>query len=318
MRYSIPPIHCLTAFETVARLRSLSKAADELHVSASAVGHRLRQLQEGLGFRLFTGTQGEYVLSAKGTEYLEVVKTCLASLNHFPLETARSSARRTLRIASPPSFARQFLVARLPDFIRRHPRLNASLQLSVPLVGLKSDDADIEVRFGDGRYEGQEVIPLLHEPVFPVCGPQYLARHGSFLHPEDLAKATMLRSALEPWRPWLDAAGLDWPEPTADVDYFDMGLLLEACVNGQGVALARQTMAAGYLGSGALVRLFELTAWPTYGYYLTVLPENMERLEVADFITWLKGIVAKPESTDIAHTIEPSGSTDGSLQVNKG
>lgn len=164
----------------------------------------------------------------------------------------------------------------------------------MPLVGLKSDDADVEIRFGDGRYEGQEVIPLLHEPVFPVCGPQYLQRHGPFPDPQSLAGCTLLRSALEPWHPWFAAAGLDWPEPRADVDYFDMGLLLEACVNGQGVALARQAMVAAYLRSGALVRLFELTARPPYGYYITVSPENAERPEIADFILWLKGVATSP------------------------
>jgi DNA-binding transcriptional LysR family regulator len=288
MRYSIPPIHCLTAFEAVARLRSLSRAADELHVSVSAVGHRLRQLQEGLGFRLFSGAPGDYTLSTKGTEYLGVVKACLASLNHFPLETARTATRSTLRIASPPSFARYLLVPRLPEFIRRHPRLSASLQISVPLVGLKSDDADVEIRFGDGNYEGHEVVPLLHESVFPVCSPRYLQQYGPFPDPASFAGAVMLRSTLEPWRPWLDAAGLDWPEPAADVDYFDMGLLLEACVNGQGIALARETIVADYLKSGALVRLSELRAMPPYGYYVTMLPENAARPDVADFIAWLK------------------------------
>jgi LysR family transcriptional regulator, glycine cleavage system transcriptional activator len=288
MRYSIPPIHCLTAFEAVARLRSLSRAANELHISVSAVGHRLRQLQEGVGFRIFTGAQGEYTLSTKGTEYLAVVKACLASLNHFPLETARVRQQLTVRIAAPPSFARLLLVKHLPEFISRHPRLTATLQLSVPLVGLKSDDADVEIRFGDGHYEGQKVIPLLHEPVFPVCSPLYLKRHGPFSDPQSLAGCTLLRSALEPWRPWFDAAGLDLPEPRADVDYFDIGLLLEACVNSQGIALARQTMVASCLRGGALVRLSELTAQPPYGYYVTMSPQNAERPEVADFVAWLK------------------------------
>lgn len=307
MRYSIPSIHCLTAFEAVARLRSLSRAAEELHVSVSAVGHRIRQLQDGVGFRLFAGAQGDYTLSTQGTEYLGVVKTCLASLNHFPLETLRTREQPTLRIASPPSFARQLLVARLPEFIGQHPRLSATLQLSVPLVGLKSDEADVEIRFGDGRYEGQEVIPLLHEPVFPVCSPQYLERHGPFPDPHSLVRCTLLRSALEPWQPWFCAAGLDVPVPRADVDYFDMGLLLEACLNGQGIALGRQTMVAAYLRAGTLVRLSDLTAMPQYGYYITASPENLERAEVADFIAWLKDITTLPTHAPPAGLDDPRG-----------
>jgi LysR family glycine cleavage system transcriptional activator len=291
MRYLVPPIHCLTAFEAVARLRSLTKAAEELHVSTSAVGHRLRQLQDGIGFKLFTGPNGEYTMSARGAEYLAVVKSSLASLNHYPIAASRSSSTRTLRIASPPSFARQILVSRLPEFLQRHPNLNAVLQLSVPLVGLKADEADVEIRFGDGIYEGLETFLLSREPVFPVCSPLYLARHGGVENPPDLARAVLLRSALEPWRPWLSAAGLDWPEPKADVDYFDMGLLLEACINGQGIALARQKMAEQYLTAGTLVRLFELSAPSTYGFYLTASLDNVKRPEVADFIVWLKQIM---------------------------
>ncbi|KPG95893.1 LysR family transcriptional regulator [Pseudomonas sp. RIT-PI-q] len=291
MRYLVPSIHCLTAFEAVARLRSLTKASEELHVSTSAVGHRLRQLQDGIGFKLFTGPSGEYTMSARGSEYLEVVKSSLASLNHYPISASRSSSTNTLRIASPPSFARQILVSRLPEFLRTHPKLNVALQLSVPIVGLKADDADVEIRFGDGIYEGLETFLLSHESVFPVCSPAYLARHGKLENPLDLAHAVLLRSALEPWRPWLSAAGLDWPEPKADVDYVDMGLLLEASINGQGIALARQKMVEQYLAAGTLVRLFDLSAPSTYGFYLTASSASVKRQEVFDFIVWLQEVM---------------------------
>lgn len=291
MRYLVPPIHCLTAFEAVVRLRSLTKAAEELHVSTSAISHRLRQLQEGIGFKLFTGPNGEYTMSARGSEYLEVVKTSLMALNHYPVSASRSASTSTLRIASPPSFARHILVARLPEFFETHPKLNVVLQLSVPLIGLKADDADVEIRFGDGHYEDVQTFLLSHEPVFPVCSPAYLESHGPLDSLQDLSHAVLLRSALEPWRPWLNEAGLDWPEPKSKIDYFDMGLLLEACINGQGVALARYRMVKQYLTAGTLVQLFDIKALPTYGFYMTASPENIKRPEVYGFITWLQQIM---------------------------
>ena len=124
--------------------------------------------------------------------------------------------------------------------------------LSIPYLDLSPPDTDLQIRFGQGVYAGWTTTRLITEDIFPVCAPAYLASLNGLAEPDDLARAALLRSPLEPWRPWFDAAGLDWAEPTAGPRLVDLGMLLEAAVNSQGVALARQTLAQTWLDAGTL------------------------------------------------------------------
>jgi len=282
------------AFEAVARLRSGTLAAQELCVTPSAISHRIRQLEETMEVELFNSAQGGFTLTARGSEYLEVVKEALGALSHYGARPRTGSTTRQLRVAVPPTFARQILVPHLTSFQEAHPDVELVLQLSVPLVGLKSENADVEIRFGPGNYPGIEVVKILDEPVFPVCSPGYLADVGPFNAPEKLSTARLLRCPLEPWRPWLVAAGLNWPEPSLGAQFVDLGLMLEAAVNGQGVALARHRMARSWIGSGVLVPLFDIQAHSIYAYYITYPPGCEPGSDVMAFARWMSDILANP------------------------
>lgn len=294
MTYRVPPLQCLMAFEAVARLRSGTLAAQELCVTPSAISHRIRQLEETMEVELFNSAKGGFTLTARGSEYLEVVKEALGALSHYGARPRTGSTTRQLRVAVPPTFARQILVPHLTSFQEAHPDVELVLQLSVPLVGLKSENADVEIRFGPGNYPGLEVVKILDEPVFPVCSPGYLADVGPFNAPEKLSTARLLRCPLEPWRPWLVAAGLKWPEPSLGAQFVDLGLMLEAAVNGQGVALARHRMARSWIGSGVLVPLFDIQARSIYAYYITYPPGCEPGSDVMAFVRWMSDILANP------------------------
>ncbi|WP_454732922.1 MULTISPECIES: LysR substrate-binding domain-containing protein [Cupriavidus] len=294
MAYRVPPLQCLMAFEAVARLRSGTLAAQELCVTPSAISHRIRQLEDIMGIELFNSAQGGFTLTARGSEYLEVVKEALSALSHYGARSRFAGEVRQLRVAAPPTFARQVLVPHLATFQADHPDIELILQLSVPLVGLKSENADVEIRFGNGNYPGLEAVKILDEPVFPVCSPAYLREVGPFASPAALSAARLLRCPLEPWRPWLVAAGLDWPEPATGVQFVDLGLMLEAAVNGQGVALARRRMAQSWLSSGVLVPLFEIEVRSIYAYYIIYPPDCEDDGDVMTFVRWMTEILGKP------------------------
>ena len=118
-----------------------------------------------------------------------------------------------------------------------------------------------------------------------------MQRVGDLDSPCALQRAHLLRSPLEPWRPWLDAAGLDWPEPREGVQFNDLGLLMEAAVAGQGVALARRTIAQHWLAAGLLQRLFDIDAKSPHAYWLLYEQPNLGRAEVRIFIEWLRQTV---------------------------
>jgi LysR family transcriptional regulator, glycine cleavage system transcriptional activator len=285
----LPPLHCLQALEAVARLGSVVAAADELCVTASAVSHRLRQFEAWLGQPLIARPQ-PLTLTPHAVQYAAAARAALAGLEALP--APRADARQRLMVAVPPTFARNILVPRLAAFTAAFPEIELELHLTIPLLDVKAGEADVEVRFGGGQYAdagGPEL--LLAEPVFPVAAPSYVQRAGPFETAASLRKANLLRSPLEPWRPWFQAAHLDWPEPTHGVQFNDLGLLMEAAVAGQGLALGRRTICRHWLAAGLLVPVLDLAADSPHAYWLLYERADLARPEVGTFVDWLRRAV---------------------------
>jgi LysR family glycine cleavage system transcriptional activator len=283
-----PPVHALSAFECAARLGSFATAADAMCITPSALSHRIRLLEEFVGERLFIRDGRSVTLSQFGRRYLDVVRLALRTLSDFPLPSKDTRAQVRVKITVPPTFARYLLMPRLASFTESHPEICVEVFLSVPLYDLSLSESDLEVRFGAGKYPDMVTEKLLEEPAFPVASPAYLEKIGGLSRPEDLRKATLLRSALELWQPWFEAAGLDWAEPDKALRVDDLGLLLEAIKHGHGVGLTRKHFAEQMLASGEVVRLFDVClASPPHAYYVVYEPPAHPRPEVQLFIDWL-------------------------------
>ena len=293
----LPPLHGLAAFEAVARLRSFTQAAEELCVTRSAVSHRLRELEDLLGVTLIDRDAKPLGLTPAGASYLATVRGALDAVAGATRALGSQDAVRIV-VASPPSFARQILVPRLPAFHRAHAGIEVAVELAIPLRDVQVAGADVEIRFGRGLYPEFVTLDLLDEPVFAVCSPAYLKTHALAV-PSDLARATLLRSALEPWSPWFDAAGLRWPEPSSGPRYEDLAMLYQAATDGEGVALARRSLAGAALEAGSLTRLFDVQAESPHAYYVACRPVAIARAEVARFVDWLREAVsaAPPQPT---------------------
>jgi LysR family transcriptional regulator, glycine cleavage system transcriptional activator len=288
MAIRLPPVHALSAFEAAARLGSFAFAAEELCITPSALSHRIRLLEDYVGERLFIRDGRSVGLSEFGRRYLDVVRTALRTLNDFPLPHRNTPHQRRVKITVPPTFARYLFLPRLAEFTERHPDIVVEVFLFVPLYDLSLSESDVEVRFGAGQYPNLVTEKLFVEPAFAVASPAYLEKIGGLQVPADLKRATLLRSALEPWQPWFDAAGLDWPEPSTGLRVDDLGLLLEAVKHGHGVGLTRQHFAQEMIGRGEVVQLFDVRlATPPHAYYMVHEPQARDRPEVALFMDWL-------------------------------
>lgn len=300
-----PSIDGLRAFEAAARLGSFERAADELNVTPSAVSKRVATLEELLGTVLLSRSGRSLALTAAGKEYLAQIGGVLATLAAVPWH--RRSAQRTqrLRVTTPPTFARQILVPRLEAFTSVHPQIELEIVLSIPYLDTGASDADIEVRNGDASASGGVV--LMHDVVLPVAAPALIGKLPPLRHPADLAHAPLLRTPLEPWAPWFAAADLDWPEPSHGPRFVDLGLVLEAAVSGQGVALARPSLARGWIASGALRPLFAITAQPAHQYHL--LPHAADGAP-REFAQWL-GEVCRDVSSAALRDVLAAVSRDG-------
>ena len=289
MSLRIPPIQCLLTFEALARLRSVTQAADELCVTPSAVSHRVKQLEQMIGTKLFG--RADFSLTTEGIEYLAHVREGLVSLQRFPSANA-SPGRRKLRVAVTPTFARSLLMPRLRHFHEAYPEIDITLQVSIPLLDVVAEDADLTIRFGTGRYADVEHVCLIKDEVTPLASPAWVRENGPFDTPEDLEGEALLRSPLEPWRTWFAAHNLDWPEPTEGSSFNDIGLMCDAAAQGLGVGLVRLKLATPWLESGQLVRLYERNVPSPHAHYLCWRTGTMERWECAAFAEWLKSALA--------------------------
>ena len=292
----IPPIQCLLTFEALARLRSVTQASEELCVTPSAVSHRVRQLEQIIGTKLFG--RADFSLTTEGSEYLAHVREGLSTLQKFP--TSSSSAapgKRKLRLALTPTFARSVVIPRLREFTEAYPEIDLTMQVSIPLLDVVAEDADLTVRFGAGRYADLEYVCLAKDVVTPMASPVFVREHGPFDAAQDLASQPLLRSPLEPWRTWFAAHRLDWPEPVDGSQFNDIGLMCDAAAAGMGIALVRLKLGAPWLENGSLVRLgssevFTGNVPSPHAHYLCWRTGMMDRWECAAFAEWLKQVLA--------------------------
>ncbi|EXI72176.1 MAG TPA: transcriptional regulator GcvA [Candidatus Accumulibacter phosphatis] len=285
MAFRLPPMHALEAFEAAARQQSFVKAADELCVTQSAVSHRIRQLEDDLGVRLFLRLNRNIVLTPPGERYLAGIRAALADIERATHAIARS-VRHELRVSVAPAIGSKWLVSRLADFQRQHPDIDLILSTSTQLGIIRSGEVDVGVRYGHGKWPGLPAFKMSDEVLVTVCSPDYPARVGGLDEPRHLARASLLRHPILPWRPWLQAAGLDWPEPAGGVRFDDAVMMIEAAAAGNGVALSPRRLVEPHLAAGSLIQAFAIEAID-HGYHVLLSPDAQARPWVMGFVNWL-------------------------------
>ena len=286
----LPPLHDLLAFEAAARHMSFLKASEELHVTQSAVSHRIKSLEEFLGVAVFIRINRNIALTSFGERYLDDVRSALLGLESA---TARlkNDPRQPMRISAAPALGAKWLVGRLARFGRAHPDIELTVSSSYDIDMIGRGEVDLGIRYGADDVHGLTSIKLFDETLFPVASPAYLEELGGLTRPADLRKAVLLRHPMLAWKPWFHAAGLDWPEPAAGALYEDAMLMYEAAAAGHGVALTLKTLFEGYAAGGQLVKPFSLEVWDR-AYTIVLAPEATQKPAVVEFCSWLRAEAA--------------------------
>lgn len=279
----LPPIHALAAFESAARLGGFAQAAAELCITPSAVSHRIRQLESQLGEQLFERSATGVRPSEAGLRYLQGVREAFERLADLSRHDTPAVLR--LSVGSPPTFARNMLIPRLPEFYRQWPDIDLDVAVAAPMQE-KPDRRDVDIRFGAGPFDDRPAIKLFDDCVVALAAPAYAAERR-LDEPADLARADLLRSPLVPWRTWFAAAGLDRPEPGRGPNFTDLGILLEAAATGLGVAVCNRRIAESWTRTGRLVPLCDVSPPAPSTYYALVDKDRMQRPEVSAFVDWL-------------------------------
>lgn len=302
----MPPLGTLRAFESVARLRSVQRAAEELHVTPGAVSQQVKALEADLGVQLVRRRGNEIELTEQGVRGRDHLGAGLRLLQQG-VERMRTRARPPrLRLTVEPAFASNWLIRRLPRYRTLPGAFDVLLDPAKEVVDIARGEADIAIRFGEGRYPGLESINLFEDEIFPVCSPSYL-KLNPLKSPEELKDHHLLRfdwraSSLWPdWPEWLAAAGVLDPAEAEDVIEIerrstvipDSSLLLRAAIDGQGIALVPHFLAAPDIKSGRLVQPFAVDVMQPARWYLTCLKERADEPRIRRFREWLIDLVAE-------------------------
>lgn len=277
------PLNALRAFEASARHLSFTRAAIELCVTQAAVSHQVKGLEVRLGASLFRRLPRGLALTDEGLALLPSVRD---SFDRLGDTLARFEGGRVLEVLSVGvvgTFAVGWLLPRLPAFREAHPFIDLRLFTNNNRTDLAGEGLDCAVRFGDGAWHGTEAAPLFEAPMSPLCSPAIAER---LTEPSALLAETLLRSyRAADWPDWFAAAGL--PPPPIRGPVFDSSwVMVEAAMQGIGVALAPPMMFARDLQQGRLVRPFP-TQVSAGRYWLTWLKSRAPSPALRAFQAWL-------------------------------
>ncbi|RUU31017.1 MULTISPECIES: LysR substrate-binding domain-containing protein [unclassified Mesorhizobium] len=278
----------LRAVETVARLGSLSAAASELNVSASAVSQQVKRTEEQLGQTLFERTASGLVLTEFGTVFTARLGAGFRELAHA-VALADETSECTLVVSVAPAFASKWLLPRLSRHFARHPNVLLRIDASGRIADLDHSDIDIGIRMGDGKWPGVRAELLLAQEVFPVCAPSIAARLKSIQDLAQICAITDERSMIS-WDSWFEAAGVKPVTFLKGARFTDPMLCLESAIAGHGVMLAWQLLTADALTDGRLVAPFGVRAESGLGYWLVTA--KTESRKVRDFKIWIREEIA--------------------------
>ncbi|TFZ60012.1 LysR family transcriptional regulator [Methylorubrum sp. Q1] len=280
------PLSAVRTFEAAARRRSFKDAASELNLSASAVSHAVRKLEQALGVALFERDSHGIALTAAGEALLEHVSRAFEEMNRgFDLVATR--APQLLRLHCAPSFAAQWLTPRLARFMASHPDFEVRLAAGMDYARFITDEFDADIVYGPPRGEGLIVMPLGQETVTPLCTPERARR---IREAADLPGQPLIQSdnKLVRWPLWFERNGLRAP-PSAGLRFDRSFLAITAAADDLGIALESTLLAERELASGRLVApLAERASNVDYtGHYLVFPALMRRRTPLCVFARWL-------------------------------
>lgn len=289
-----PPLESLRVFEAAARHLSFTQAAAELSVTQSAVSRQIKTLEEALGIALFARYNRRLELTEAGLRLSRGAARALADLQ-ATLDEVSGAGARVLTVTTPVSFASLWLVPRLAAFRARHPGIDVRIAANDTMISLERERVDCAIRFCEPEQAPVDALPLLREEAFPVASPALLRDKARPLRtPADLRHHVLLRYD-DPnrrlpwveWAAWLSAWKLDGFKPAGWVTFSHYDQIIQAAVEGEGVAIGRNALVARLLKQKKLVIPFGERRSGVRQYFVVPARGSRGRPELAAFIDWI-------------------------------
>ena len=288
MRPRLPPLNALKAFEAAARHESFTRAAEELCVTQGAVSHQVKALEAELAIKLFNRERQRLIITEAGKDYLTVVRD---ALDRIAVGTERLLQRQNagvLTVSTSPDFAAKWLVHRLGHFAEAHSGFDLRVSATLHHVDFAREEVDLAVRHGEGNWPGLDTIRLSAEQLFAVCSPKLLSGRRRLAKPADILNFPLLHlDSRADWTNWLQAVGLDGADVTHGPVLNRASMVIDAAINGQGVAFARTTLAAWDLINGRLMRPFPESLRLSKTYWIVCPKATATLPKIVTFRDWL-------------------------------
>ena len=281
----LPPLSSIRAFEVAGRLRSFSRAADELSVTHGAVSHQIRSLEAWLGVPLFRRLGQSVELTDQGRLYLDSVSPALAAIASA---SRRISTHEVLRVNALPTFTMRWLFPRLAQFRSLYPHIEVQISTGLEPMSKLPANVDVVIRREPQEVTGLTKVRVVSECSFPVCSPELLARLP-LTRITDLAQHTILHCPARPtaWDDWLAAVHHSRVVPAQSLQLEHLYFCLQAAIDGIGVAMGYSPLVATDLAAGRLVAPFGGMVLDTPGYFLITRAERQHDPVVKTFCDWL-------------------------------
>lgn len=263
-------------------------------MTAAAVSQQVKVLEGDLGTKLLRRVNREFLLTDAAQAGLPDLREGFDRLAQAARKMREDNSRRLLTVSVDPSLAATWLVARLDRFREVHPHIDVLLEASMERADFGRDDVDMAIRYGAGDDPGLHVVRLFDEEVFPVCSPRLLEGSHPLREPQDLRHHTLLHLEWTPakgewpdWRTWLLAAGVGDIDATRGPRFSQHSMVLQAAVQGQGVALGSTALVTDDLAAGRLVWPFDLCVPTNFAYYIVGPEKTADQPKIVAFRSWL-------------------------------
>jgi DNA-binding transcriptional LysR family regulator len=254
---ALPPLDTLEAFARAARLGSFSAAAEESGLTHGAISRQVSRLERWMGVRLFERAARGVTLTAEGTRFFARAEEALALLGNSGERWSPKRGKAVVRLSVTPSVAALWLFPRLQRLEGNDIHLELFLEHRLADLG---EGTDLAVRCGKGPWAGVRGLHLWHEKTFPIASPALAGRLGGRTNAEALLEHPILHdSNIEGWRRWLTPEGVDYAPRGQDRRFEDYNIVMDACCQGLGIALARPPLASAALEAGRVVAVSDRT-----------------------------------------------------------
>jgi len=289
----LPPMNSLIVFEAAARHLSFTKAADELTVTQGAISRQIRQLEEYLGKELFIRSNRNISLTPTGLQYYQTIYSSLLNVAQATAEIKKWQGEHQITVATTNAMAALWLLPKVASFQQNNEGVDLRILTTENILDLHKMDFDLALFYCRTPPEKMNVTTLFPEEVFPVCSPSYLAQFNADSTPEDIFGKALLylddsQKDWITWAEWFEAVNYPVVKPKNRVNINNYPMLLQAAINGQGVALAWGSLIDDYLQSGTLVRPVE-TVLRTQANFCMLEPSDRGMIpsSVKHFRNWL-------------------------------